>query len=761
MYHLRTHCRACGYAKPGAQGIKSAATENLIEVFSLGVQHLANDFCKDGEARAGCAPLKILYCPRCSLAQLSVVVDPEIMYAHYSYVTSPSAMMRDHFKELMNDIVEEAPHAKTVLEIGSNDGRLLSTMKSHGYMVQGVDPAENLAAIARAAGVPTTSGFFGEDMARTFPAQDIIIARHVFCHVDDWGNFIRGLEALCHKETLICIEVPYVGDMLNKCELDQCLPPGQKIVTDSGFLEIENVNIGQKVLTHRGTFEVVTNTFTRSYCGKVAEISIYGQNVPLVVTPEHPIFVDRNGQSNFIEARKLRVGDRLLKPVIREVIHQKTISVIHPGSGYKGISKTDFLVNESLAKIMGFYMAEGWYYECKEGCAQVEFAFGKSESEKCLAEECAKAILEFGAKANVRWKRFGWHVLTYGHMARLLHRELGTGAASKRVPSWMFLESKSIIENFLWAYIRGDGYVYRDGHYWRASTVSSQIAQGVALLANKLGFSTSVNFGKPLGLRRICKNPSWSYLTKPPIDILIRLKHSKKIKTYCDNDYQYGLLKGVTLRDYSGTVHNIEVDKDSSYVCAHGAVHNCYHEHLSFLSIKAMEHLLKGGALKIHRIKQYAIHGGAIVLMLRTTGTTAIPSTSVWTDDFTVDDWRQFSVRAKDQIDRLRVTVSTLVAQGKRVAGLGASAKSTVWINACGFTRREVAFISDNTPKKQYTFSPGTDIPIIDEGAILRDLPDYVILWAWNYRSEVLSKFATARGAGVKFIIPVPKIEVC
>lgn len=408
-FMVKTNCRACGFGPPKtAGGIKTAtSSDKLVPVLNLGVMPLANAFKKEGESHPGYYPLAINYCPRCSLAQLSVVVDPHILYDAYSYVTSPSAMMRDHFKELLSDIVEEAPHARTVLEIGSNDGRLLETMKSHGYTVQGIDPAENLAAIARVAGVPTTSGFFGEDLARTFPAQDIVIARHVFCHVDDWGNFIRGLEALCHKETLICIEVPYVGDMLRKCELDQT-----------------------------------------------------------------------------------------------------------------------------------------------------------------------------------------------------------------------------------------------------------------------------------------------------------------------------------------------------------------YHEHLSFLSIKAMEHLLKGTALKIHRIKQYAIHGGAIVVMLRTTGTTAMLSSSVWTDNFTVEDWRVFSERAKDQIDRLRATVSTLVAQGKRVAGLGASAKSTVWINACGFTRREIAFISDNTPQKQFTFSPGTDIPIIDEGAILRELPDYLIVFCWNFFSECLTKFSSARAKGVKFIVPVPKIEV-
>jgi SAM-dependent methyltransferase len=185
----------------------------------LGVQPLANDFRKDGELRAGHVPLKVLLCPKCSLGQLSVVVDPTVLYANYSYVTSPSLTMQDHFNRLLTDISAET-NAQTVLEIGSNDGRLLKTMQDLGYSVLGVDPAENLAEIASANDVPTETGFFGEALTRYLAQYDIVIARHVFCHVDDWHDFVRGLEAVSHKDTLICIEVPYAGDMLKNCEFD-------------------------------------------------------------------------------------------------------------------------------------------------------------------------------------------------------------------------------------------------------------------------------------------------------------------------------------------------------------------------------------------------------------------------------------------------------------------------------------------------------------------------------------------------------------
>jgi hypothetical protein len=616
MYHAHRKCRAC-------------SGTDLVPVLDLMTQPLANDFRKPGEECAGMGPLVVLMCRRCSLAQLSVTVRPDVMYANYSYVTSKSETMAAHFDRIMQDIIEDENHRPPacpprMLEIGSNDGTFLERVhRFTGYEVLGVEPASNLSTIAIDRGVRTINRLWDTATAVELSYQkyqaDVIVARHVFCHVDDWQGFVHALEFVSHKDTLVFIEVPYVKDMFKNNSFDQCLPPGQKIVTDSGFEEIQNVKLGQRVLTHTGAYKEVTNIFENPFEGDIVEITAYGQNTPLAVTPEHPLYVWRDGEARFIEAKSIKIGDRLMKPVVRETFSSdaRSLSVIHPNGRNSQPAKTVFPIGENLCKVMGFYLAEGFYFECKKGAAQVTFAFGKSESEAALADECLCAIRSLGSTARKHLTKCGWHVETSGHMARLLHRELGTGAPTKHVPSWMYQESKENIERFVWAYIRGDGYVYRGGKYWRASTVSEDLAQGVAVLANKLGFCASVNFGKPLGLRRIHKNPNWSLLTKPPIDILIRLDQTKKLKVYSDDQYQYGLVRSIRAKHYAGTVHNIEVDGDSSYVTVQGAVHNCYHEHLSYMSVMAMVHLLAGTKFKLHKIIPYEIHGGAIGIMLR------------------------------------------------------------------------------------------------------------------------------------------------
>lgn len=213
MYRELKACRACG------------ATTLFTPVMDLGVQPLANDFRLPGEASKGYAPLKVLYCGGCSLAQLSVVVDPEILYSGYPYVTSRSQTMLGHFAMLWQAINNECKPEK-ILEIGSNDGFFLDYCQQNGAKdVMGIDPAENLSELANSRGIYTVSGVFNDSNAdkanRHFSGPDVVIARHVFCHIDDWKKFMLNMDVVCRKNTLVVIEVPYVMDTLERVEFDQ------------------------------------------------------------------------------------------------------------------------------------------------------------------------------------------------------------------------------------------------------------------------------------------------------------------------------------------------------------------------------------------------------------------------------------------------------------------------------------------------------------------------------------------------------------
>lgn len=211
MYRDHTTCRACG-------------STDLIPVFDLGVQPLANDFRKPGESRNGFAPLKVLFCQQCTLAQLSVVVDPTLLYEDYAYVTSTSETMRRHFVRLATVFGIESGFGSLV-EIGSNDGLFLKHLSDAGWkQLVGIDPAINLSPAASARGVRTISSLFDEqaakDALRITGEVDAIVARHVFAHIDNWKEFMRCIELMSNTNTTVYLECPYCLDTLNHGEWD-------------------------------------------------------------------------------------------------------------------------------------------------------------------------------------------------------------------------------------------------------------------------------------------------------------------------------------------------------------------------------------------------------------------------------------------------------------------------------------------------------------------------------------------------------------
>lgn len=218
MLSERKICRACG-------------SSQLTLVLDLGRTALANDFLTSTEVRGYSRffPLRLLLCPDCSLVQLADVVDPKVLYSHYSYVTSTSRTMEEHLTRLRDDLLRALHFAANaapikVLEFGSNTGNLLKKFQARGCAVLGVEPAANLSLLAEKDGVPTRTDFFCErsarDIAATWGKADLIVGRHVFAHIDDWQGIVRGFHGLTSGQSVIALEVPYLVDFLEQVEFD-------------------------------------------------------------------------------------------------------------------------------------------------------------------------------------------------------------------------------------------------------------------------------------------------------------------------------------------------------------------------------------------------------------------------------------------------------------------------------------------------------------------------------------------------------------
>jgi len=166
-----------------------------------------------------CYPLDVHACRGCGHVQLLDVIDPGVLFNHYVYTSGASPAYVRYLKEYADGIISklELVPGSLVVEIGSNDGTLLSHFKDSGMNVLGVDPAENLSHLASEVGVETKTAFFtlklAEEIRQEIGPAPLVIANHVFAHADDLEGIIEGVRSLLTPDGVFVFEVSYLLDV--------------------------------------------------------------------------------------------------------------------------------------------------------------------------------------------------------------------------------------------------------------------------------------------------------------------------------------------------------------------------------------------------------------------------------------------------------------------------------------------------------------------------------------------------------------------
>jgi SAM-dependent methyltransferase len=210
-----TACRSCG--------------ESALEpVLDLGDTPLANRLLKPGtesdpEPRF---PLRVVFCPRCTLVQITETVDPSVLFGDYVYFSSFSDTLLAHSRAHVEALLAERKLGRDnlVIEAASNDGYLLQYFVAAGVPVLGVEPARNIAEVANSRGVRTVCDFFGLDAAERLRAEghraDVVLGNNVLAHVADLNGFVAGAATLVKDDGVIELEFPYVLDLVDGVEFD-------------------------------------------------------------------------------------------------------------------------------------------------------------------------------------------------------------------------------------------------------------------------------------------------------------------------------------------------------------------------------------------------------------------------------------------------------------------------------------------------------------------------------------------------------------
>jgi len=171
-------------------------------------------------------PLHVRICSSCLLVQLPSYVPPDEIFREYYYFSSYSDSWVAHartFAEAMIERLDLGPQSR-VVEVASNDGYLLQHFLARDIPVLGIDPARNIAEVARARGIPTVDEFFGRQLAAEIRGEhgpaDLIVANNVYAHVPDLDDVTAGLAALLADGGTLSIEVQHLPRLVERNEFD-------------------------------------------------------------------------------------------------------------------------------------------------------------------------------------------------------------------------------------------------------------------------------------------------------------------------------------------------------------------------------------------------------------------------------------------------------------------------------------------------------------------------------------------------------------
>lgn len=210
-----TICRSCG-------------NMDLFPILSLGNMPLANALLTQGQLTLPEEkfPLNLIFCPTCTLVQITETVSPEKLFREYLYFSSFSETVLQNAREIAERMIQRCKldEKNFVVEVASNDGYLLKNYQERGIPVLGVEPARNIAGVAEERGVRTVSEFFSAELARQLRGQnkaaDVIHANNVVAHIADLHGVVEGMSILLKPDGVAVIENHYVKDMIDGVEFD-------------------------------------------------------------------------------------------------------------------------------------------------------------------------------------------------------------------------------------------------------------------------------------------------------------------------------------------------------------------------------------------------------------------------------------------------------------------------------------------------------------------------------------------------------------
>ncbi|MDD4874610.1 MAG: LAGLIDADG family homing endonuclease [Dehalococcoidales bacterium] len=365
-----------------------------------------------------------------------------------------------------------------------------------------------------------------------------------------------------------------------------CLVGNTLIYNENAPIPIKG--IGDKVFSHTGIVREVTQHMSRNYDGALREIRVSYSNVPLLITPEHPIWGIPDAWKNnwscngglseedikWVAASSMSPGSFIAFPRIKRIVDME-------------------IITPNLAEILGWYVAEGSKDKPRDDCFGHRIIFSLCKNEIDNIKRLSSLINKcFGSEPIIRERETTTQVEYTNSAFSNIFADFGIGAHYKQIPNWFIYLPPEKQYRFLNGYFHGDG--TNRGRGIEATTVSSRLAYGLRLVLFRLGVlhgvheakqSNGLIQGRPIigNGRRYNIHISGEAARAFGAEIGMGIHESfftsdKRMLSnwgYVTDNYVFLPVKSNEGVTFNGTVYNISVKEDESYLTINGAVHNC------------------------------------------------------------------------------------------------------------------------------------------------------------------------------------------
>jgi formate hydrogenlyase subunit 6/NADH:ubiquinone oxidoreductase subunit I/intein/homing endonuclease len=286
-----------------------------------------------------------------------------------------------------------------------------------------------------------------------------------------------------------------------------CIEPETEVATNPGLKQINQLAVGDMVLTHSGEYKPVTRVWDMTYAGPYYRIHVFGKPEPLMCTADHPIMAVSRPISKrrdrrllrvktpllFHKPGELKVGDYLVSPIVRKVVHIDRFEKNVPM--YRGGASTRLLSVEAspeLFRLIGYYYAEG---SCSEG-RTVHFDFNATERDT-YARDCGDLVAKFFRKACRITKNgeSGIRLVLNSALAEDFFSQFGNGAPNKKMPDWVFFAEPEKQLELLKGEWQGDGCKVKQPRqkYLNITTTSKTLAFQIQSVYARLGIVATID----------------------------------------------------------------------------------------------------------------------------------------------------------------------------------------------------------------------------------------------------------------------------